>query len=56
MAASEVFCKDFIDISYKSASFCILEDSMWLQLIYIFTYNFVLVCEMSFPDHWDTIY
>ena len=33
MAASEVFCKDVIDISYKSASFRILEDSMWLQLM-----------------------
>ena len=33
----EVFCKDFVDISYENASFGILEDSIWLQLIYFLT-------------------
>ena len=31
------FCKDFVDISYENASFLILEDSIWLQLIYCLT-------------------
>ena len=30
----EVFCKDFVDINNENASFLILEDSLWLQLIY----------------------
>ena len=33
----EVFCKDFVDNSYENASFGILEDSIWLQLIYFLT-------------------
>ena len=37
MAASEVFCKDFKDISYENASFRIREESLWLQLIYFVT-------------------
>ena len=35
----EVFCKDFVDISHENASFLILEDSLWLQLIYFLTTN-----------------
>ena len=31
---STVFCKDFVDISYDNASFGVLEDSIWLDLIY----------------------
>ena len=30
----EVFCKDFVDVSYENALFGILEDCIWLQLIY----------------------
>ena len=30
----KVICKDFVDSSYEKASFGILEDSIWLQLIY----------------------
>ena len=33
----EVFCKDFVDISYENASFGILKGSIWLQLIYFLT-------------------
>ena len=33
----KVICKDFVDISYENASFGILEDSIWLQLIYFLT-------------------
>ena len=30
----ELFCKDSVDVSYENALFCILEDSVWLKLIY----------------------
>ena len=30
----EIFCKDFFNISYENASFLILEDSIYLELIY----------------------
>ena len=33
----ELFCTDFVDISYENASFSILEDSIWLKLIYFLT-------------------
>ena len=33
----KVICKDFVDISYENASFGILKDSIWLQLIYFLT-------------------
>ena len=33
----KVICQDFVDISYENASFGILEDSIWLQLIYFLT-------------------
>ena len=33
----EVFCKDFVNISYENASFGILKGSIWLQLIYFLT-------------------
>ena len=46
----EVFCKDFIDISYENGSFCILEDSAtYLSL----NYNCILVWEISFSDRWE---
>ena len=45
----EVLGKDFVDISYENALFLILENSIWLQLIYQFlNYNSILVCEISF--------
>ena len=50
MVASEVFCKDLIDISYKKTLFRILEDSRWLQIIYFSIYNCILVCKISFSD------
>lgn len=37
MDATEVFCKDFKDISYENASFRMLEDSTWPQVIYFVT-------------------
>ena len=46
----EVFCKDFVDISYENTSFHILEDFIWLQFIYFLTA--VTVCEISFSDQW----
>ena len=33
----EVLCKDFVDISNGNASFRILQDSIWLQVIYFLT-------------------
>ena len=33
----EVFCEDFVDISYEIASYRILQDSIWLQVIYFLT-------------------
>ena len=47
MTASEVFCKDVIDISFKSVSFRILEDSMWLQLMSFF----LTIIVFSFVKH-----
>ena len=35
--AASIFCKGFVDISYENASFLMLEDFMWLQLIYFLT-------------------
>ena len=37
LVSFEVFCKDLINISYENATFGILGDSIWLQLIYFFT-------------------
>ena len=51
-AASEVFCKDFLNISSKSASFGILED---YAVASFFNHNCILVCEISFSDQWDTL-
>ena len=34
---STVFCKDCVDISYENGSFGVLEDSIWLDLIYFLT-------------------
>ena len=33
----KVFCKDFVNISYGNASFGILKDTIWLELIYFLT-------------------
>ena len=33
----ELFCKDFVDISYENVSFSILEESIWLKTIYFLT-------------------
>ena len=33
----ELFCTDFVDISYENASFSILEESIWLKAIYFLT-------------------
>ena len=33
----ELFCKDFVDISYGNAPFSILEESLWLKPIYFLT-------------------
>ena len=33
----ELFCKDFVDISYENASFSISEESIWLKPIYFLT-------------------
>ena len=33
VVTSQLPCKDFFDSSYENASFQILEDSMWLQLV-----------------------
>ena len=33
----EVFCKDFVDISYENVSFRKVQDSIWLQVMYYLT-------------------
>ena len=42
----KVICKDFVDISYENASFGILEDSIWPQLIYFLT--IIAFCLMKY--------
>ena len=55
MAASEVFCKDFFNISYENVSCRILESLLWLQLIFFFNWNCILVCELCFWITGDTL-
>ena len=33
----DVFCKGFVDIRYENVLFLILEEPIWLQLIYFLT-------------------
>ena len=54
MAESEVFCKGFVGINYKSGWFRILEDSMIAAYLF-FNYNCIFVCEIYFSDQWDTL-
>ena len=42
----KVIYKDFVGISYQNASFGILEDSIWLQLIYFLT--IIAFCLMKY--------
>ena len=48
IAPLEVFCKGFVNISYKNASFLILEDSIMAAAYLFLHYNWTLVCKMSF--------
>ena len=51
----EVFCKDFVDISYQNASFRILEAFHGCSLS-IFNCNCILACEIYiFPFDGDTL-
>ena len=54
----EVFCKECFDISNENTSFLTLEDSIWLQIIYLFTaIAFWLVkfyLSARWGDHWLT--
>ena len=43
----ELFCKDFVDISYENASFGILEDSTAATYLFL-NYNCILSSEISF--------
>ena len=49
-----LFCKGFVDISYENASCHILEDSIWLQLIYFLTT--IAVLKYLFPTDGDINY
>ena len=52
----ELFCKDFVDISYENASFRILEDSVWLQFIYVFLTTIIfLSAKYLFPINGGTL-
>ena len=53
--ALELFCKDFVDISYKNALFDILEDSVWLQLVYFLTTVVFFFVKYLFPIVGDTL-
>ena len=45
----ELFCRDFVDISYENASFRIIEDIVWLQHIYFVTTIVFLSVKYIFP-------
>ena len=47
----EVFCKNFVAISYEYASFCIRKDSMAAACLFL-NYKYIFVCEYSFSDQW----
>ena len=51
----KVICKDFVDISYENASFGILEDSIWLQLIYFLTIIAFCLMKYIFPIDGDNL-
>ena len=55
MTLLEVFCKDIVDVTYENASFLILEDSKWLQLIYFQTTIAFSFEKCLFPIDGDTI-
>ena len=46
-AVYKVFYKDFVNICFENALFCILE-----YCILVFNYNCVLICELSCYDQW----
>ena len=56
-ACWSILYKEFLYISYENASFGILEDSIWIQLIYFWTtMAFWRRYEISFSDTLSTIY
>ena len=50
MAASEIVCKSFVHIRCEKASFRIVKDSVWLQLIYSLTTIVFLFVKYLFLD------
>ena len=54
MAASEVFCKDFVDINYDNTSFRILEALLWFKLFYFPTTIAFWFAKYLFPIDRDT--
>ena len=51
----EVFCKDPNDFSYENALFLVLEDSIWLHLIYFLTVIAFWFVKHLFPIHGDNL-
>ena len=50
----EVFCKEFLDISNENTSFLMLEDLMWLQLMYFLTMIAFWLVKLIFPFDGET--
>ena len=48
----DVFCKDFVDISYENALSRILEALLLIWLYAFFNYSCILVREIFFPNQW----
>ena len=55
ITALELFCKNFVDISYKNALLHILEDSVWLQLVYFLTTIVFFFVKYLFPIVGDNL-
>ena len=51
--AAFVFCKDFVDISYKNSHTHTRRLNVAVAYLLI-KYNFILVCGLFFSDWWDT--
>ena len=51
----EVFCKVFVGTSFENATFPILEDPIWLQLIYFLTTTAFCFVKYVFPIDGNTV-
>ena len=55
MAVCEVFCWGFVDIRFENALISIVEDSIWLQLMYSLTTTAFWFVKYIFQIHGDTL-